>query len=202
LSASSQIRLFYERNLLLGSISPNFVHQAKRRRHTTLKKPPLNITKNLSISIKNLIYNFVRYSPNLCAVCRSPFAKKASHLARENKLGKNVGEIDQRCQYHQHFYQVPFYETILHSFSLVTVWLCNFWCKNIGAKAARKMLMKLTPEGYFAINKKTERLNKIVLINFSSKNSKLRKEKQSQYKIIIAYTKNEIIDTKNDNNIL
>jgi len=25
--------------------------------------------------------------------------------------------------------------------------LCNFWCQNIGAKCARKMLMKSTPGG-------------------------------------------------------
>jgi len=30
------------------------------------------------------------------------------------------------------------------SFPLITVWLCNFWQKNIGAKAAHEMLMKLT----------------------------------------------------------
>jgi len=40
---------------------------------------------------------------------------------------------------------VPFlYKRALHSFSMITVWLYNFWQKNIGAKAARKMLMKLT----------------------------------------------------------
>jgi len=42
----------------------------------------------------------------------------------------------------------PFlYKSVLHSFSLVTVWLCNYleqeyW--NIGAKAAHNMLIKLT----------------------------------------------------------
>jgi len=30
--------------------------------------------------------------------------------------------------------------------SLITVWLCNFWQKTIGAKADRKMLMKLTAD--------------------------------------------------------
>jgi hypothetical protein len=40
---------------------------------------------------------------------------------------------------------VPFsVESVLRSFPLVTVWLYNFWRKNIGAKAARKMLMTLT----------------------------------------------------------
>jgi len=36
------------------------------------------------------------------------------------------------------------------SFSLITVWLYNFWQKNIGSKAARKMLMKLTTCGQIA----------------------------------------------------
>jgi len=37
-----------------------------------------------------------------------------------------------------------FYESALHSFSLATFSLCNFWLKNMGTKAARKMWMKLT----------------------------------------------------------
>jgi len=41
------------------------------------------------------------------------------------------------------------YESVLPSFSLVTVWLCIFWCKTIGAKADRKMLMKLTTANIF-----------------------------------------------------
>jgi len=45
----------------------------------------------------------------------------------------NVDESDYRCQ---HFTQASSVQ--------VTVWLCIFWHKNIGAKAARKMLMKLT----------------------------------------------------------
>ncbi len=36
-----------------------------------------------------------------------------------------------------------FYKSILCSFSLLAVWLCNFWQKNISAKAGCKMLMKL-----------------------------------------------------------
>ncbi len=46
---------------------------------------------------------------------------------------------------------VPFlYKSILHSFSLIAVWLCIFfWRKNISAKAACKMLMKLTTSGQF-----------------------------------------------------
>jgi hypothetical protein len=37
------------------------------------------------------------------------------------------------------------YKSVLHSFSLVTVWLCIFLAKEYrGKKAARKMLIKLT----------------------------------------------------------
>jgi len=36
------------------------------------------------------------------------------------------------------------YKSILRSYSLISVWLCNFWHKNIDEKAACKMLMKLT----------------------------------------------------------
>jgi len=37
------------------------------------------------------------------------------------------------------------YECELHRFSLITIWLCDFWLKDIGEKCACKMLMKLTP---------------------------------------------------------
>ncbi len=41
--------------------------------------------------------------------------------------------------------RAPFsYESALHSFSPLTFCLCNFWQKNVGEKAACKMLMKLT----------------------------------------------------------
>jgi hypothetical protein len=44
--------------------------------------------------------------------------------------------------------QEPFlYDSVLHSISLITVWLCNFWCKKIGTKAARKMLVQLLQFG-------------------------------------------------------
>jgi len=36
-------------------------------------------------------------------------------------------------------------ESALRSFSLLAIWLCNFWHKNIGAKGLHKMLIKLTP---------------------------------------------------------
>jgi len=41
------------------------------------------------------------------------------------------------------------YGSVLRSFSLVTDLLSSFYHKNIGAKAARKMLMKLTTGVYF-----------------------------------------------------
>jgi len=36
------------------------------------------------------------------------------------------------------------YESVSCSFSLLTVWVCNFCQKKIGIKAAYKMLLKLT----------------------------------------------------------
>ncbi len=35
------------------------------------------------------------------------------------------------------------FESLLLSFSLITIWLCNFLAKDIDAKAAHKMLIKL-----------------------------------------------------------
>ncbi len=40
--------------------------------------------------------------------------------------------------------------SVLSSFSLVSVWLCIFWRKNISTKAAHKMLMKLTKRLIFS----------------------------------------------------
>jgi hypothetical protein len=37
------------------------------------------------------------------------------------------------------------YESFLHHFYVLTIWVCNFWQKDFGAKAAHKMLVKLTP---------------------------------------------------------
>jgi hypothetical protein len=37
------------------------------------------------------------------------------------------------------------YEIFLRSFYVFTIWVCNFWQKDFGAKAAHKMLVKLTP---------------------------------------------------------
>jgi hypothetical protein len=44
----------------------------------------------------------------------------------------------------------PFsYKSFLRSFYVLTYWACNFWQKNFGAKAAHKILVKLTPGGNF-----------------------------------------------------
>jgi len=40
------------------------------------------------------------------------------------------------------------YNRKLRSFFLIAVWLCDFWQKDVDTKAARKMLMKLTPDDY------------------------------------------------------
>ena len=39
-----------------------------------------------------------------------------------------------------------FVHNCFHSLHVLTVWVCNFWQKEIGAKAARKMLVKLLQE--------------------------------------------------------
>jgi len=44
-----------------------------------------------------------------------------------------------RCRFHHHFMSIFLYKSFLRSFSFITVWLCN-----IDAKAALKMLVKLT----------------------------------------------------------
>ncbi len=37
------------------------------------------------------------------------------------------------------------YEHFLRSFYMLTIWFCNFLAQGFGAKAAHKMLVKLTP---------------------------------------------------------
>jgi hypothetical protein len=37
------------------------------------------------------------------------------------------------------------YQSSLHSVYELTIWVCNFLSKGFGAKAAHKMLVKLTP---------------------------------------------------------
>jgi hypothetical protein len=37
------------------------------------------------------------------------------------------------------------YQSSLHSLYVLTIWVSNFWRKDFGAKAAHKMLVKLTP---------------------------------------------------------
>jgi hypothetical protein len=38
------------------------------------------------------------------------------------------------------------YQSSLHSFHVLTICVCKFWQKDFGAKAAHKMLVKLTPD--------------------------------------------------------
>jgi len=38
-------------------------------------------------------------------------------------------------------------KVFLANFYVLTIWVCNFWQKDFGAKAANKMLVKLTPGG-------------------------------------------------------
>jgi len=52
-----------------------------------------------------------------------------------------------RLKFHQHFTRSSSYESVLPSFFLLIVWLNNFWRRNIGAKAALEMLVKLTIQG-------------------------------------------------------
>jgi hypothetical protein len=49
------------------------------------------------------------------------------------------------------FYEQLFHtEVFLPSFYVLTIWVCAFWQKDFGAKAAHKMLPKLTPSLIFA----------------------------------------------------
>ncbi len=50
-----------------------------------------------------------------------------------------------RCQFHQHLRVPSSYKSVLHSFYVLTFWLCDFFVqKNISTKVAHKMLLKLT----------------------------------------------------------
>jgi hypothetical protein len=37
------------------------------------------------------------------------------------------------------------YQSSLRTFYVLSLWVCNFWQKDFGAKAAHKMYVKLTP---------------------------------------------------------
>ncbi len=39
------------------------------------------------------------------------------------------------------------YQSSLRNLYVLTIWVSNFWRKDLGAKAAHKMLVKLTPAG-------------------------------------------------------
>jgi hypothetical protein len=50
------------------------------------------------------------------------------------------------------FYNQLFHNKVfLRSFYVLTIWVCPFWQKDFGAKAAHKMLVKLTLGGNFIL---------------------------------------------------
>ncbi len=53
------------------------------------------------------------------------------------------------------------YNSALRNLSQQTVWICNFLLKNIGAKAARQILVRLAfgREKVFSENKKVKHIN-------------------------------------------
>jgi hypothetical protein len=55
------------------------------------------------------------------------------------KERENVDEIDSKCQFYQHFSRHCLCVRALHSFSLLTFWLCNFFGKII---LAQNLLVK------------------------------------------------------------
>ena len=76
-----------------GSISPNFVRQAKIRRHTASGKIGA-IQFHQHFFTENLpktFAKFVRRSPNLCAIRQTPFTEKSfSSWARKQMLMKST----------------------------------------------------------------------------------------------------------------
>jgi len=52
----------------------------------------------------------------------------------------------EQYRFHQHFTRAFLYESVLYSFSLAAVRLCNFLAKEYRGKSLCKMLMKLTLE--------------------------------------------------------
>ncbi len=54
-----------------------------------------------------------------------------------------------RCQFHQNFTIAFFVQKCLVSFSLITVWLCNFLAQENWQKDTLVVLMTLTPGVYF-----------------------------------------------------
>jgi len=73
------------------------------------------------------------------------FVKYLSSFCRweMSKWSPKIGES--RCQFHQHFLREFLYKNASRSFSLITVWLCDFLVKGCWQKLVRKMLIKKTP---------------------------------------------------------
>jgi hypothetical protein len=53
------------------------------------------------------------------------------------------------CPIHQYFKSSFFVQSFLRSFYVLTIGFVIFWQTDIGAKAAHKMLVKLTPVAQF-----------------------------------------------------
>jgi len=62
----------------------------------------------------------------------------------KNSLISITLKKESRRQFHQHFTFAFLYESALRSFSLIKFVFVFFWPKNISAKGAHNMLMKLT----------------------------------------------------------
>jgi hypothetical protein len=75
------------KSLNLGSISPNFIRQAKRLRHTAYGvKFTVHFHQQFPLNLRSQICQI--YKPKICRICK-PF---------EQKSRKNMDEINPRCQ--------------------------------------------------------------------------------------------------------
>jgi hypothetical protein len=92
-------------------------------------------------------------TPSFCTKSLAPVKNKQKCKHKKAALATfvhkscvyNVGEIDPRSQFHQHFtYGFFVLKSCALHISTYTVYLYFFWRKNIGTKTARKMLVKWT----------------------------------------------------------
>ena len=90
-----------------GSISSNFVRQAKTHRRTAfgeidaIQFHQLFVTLNQHPTCEEPFDKLMHNLPNLCAIPKWHAPKEASHYGRKKKLGAKVDEIDPRSQFHQ-----------------------------------------------------------------------------------------------------
>ncbi len=89
------------------------------------------------------MYNDHPWNPKIVAVVdrRSLFRGRSCNKTPKWDLKMSVVK-DKGVTIHQHFMNSFLYESVFQNFSLPTIWLCNFWAKNIGTKAASKMMVK------------------------------------------------------------